>query len=103
MCNTTRAIHLNCCLREICLVWVILTYITGTKPTASGEHQAEVKLILMCYQQCLVDFSVVGQGNTRMFVQNIFTVLEMAQLLAVVELSIYLPARQSQSRGIAVS
>lgn len=65
MCNTTWEIHLNCCLREICLVWVILAYITGTKPLASGEHQVEVELILMCYQQRLVDFSAVGQGNTR--------------------------------------
>lgn len=66
MCNTMWEMHLNCCLREICLVWVILTYITGTAPLASGEHQVEVELILMCYQQCLVDFSAVGQGNTRM-------------------------------------
>lgn len=35
--------------------------------------------------------------------QNIFTTLEMAQLLAVVELSIYLPARQPRLYGIAVS
>lgn len=62
--NTTWEIHLNCCFREICLVWVILTYITGTKPLASGEHQVEVELILMYNKQCLVDFSAVGQGNT---------------------------------------
>lgn len=35
--------------------------------------------------------------------QNICTVLEMAQLLAVVELSIYLLARQSRPCGTAVS
>lgn len=63
--NIKWEIHLNSCTKEIVLPQVNLPHITGTKPLASGEHQVEVKLILVCFRTVsLVDFSALCQGNT---------------------------------------
>ena len=79
--NTFEVLHKGNCLA-----------VGGTKQLASGEHQVEVKLILVCFKTvCLVDFSAVCQGmgtqqppHLLLGLQNIFTVLGMAQVLAVV-------------------
>lgn len=84
---------MNYCTKEITvLLQMSLPYITGTKPLASGENQMEVNLIPICFRTTpLVDFSAACQGmgtqqqpHLFMRLQNLFTVLEMAQVLAVV-------------------